>query len=87
MEQTTNEIILERLNNFIERNSEDHSIIKETLERQNEEYKELMGRVKILEEWKLVFVAKYSVYSGIALFFGSVIATIAVDTIKGYLTK
>jgi hypothetical protein len=38
---------------------------------------EFGARLKALEEWKLVFVAKYSTYSAIALFLGSLVAQLA----------
>jgi hypothetical protein len=82
MEQTNSELLLERLNSFIEMNKEEHADIKAMLKEWSTDHED---RIRKLEDWKLVFVAKYSVYSGLALFFGSVISTIAFDIIKGYM--
>lgn len=38
-------------------------------------------RLRTLEDWKLTFVTKFSIYSAIALFFGSALATLAVNLI------
>jgi len=43
------------------------------------------NRLKLLEEWKLVFVAKFSVYSAIALFLGSIMSNLAIRWIGGLL--
>ena len=43
------------------------------------------GRIRALEDWKLVFVAKYSVYSAIALFLGSLVAQLAIHFLSKYL--
>ena len=40
-------------------------------------------RLKILEDWKLVFVTKFSIYSAIALFLGSLLGTLLIE----YLSK
>jgi len=87
MGEVTNEIILERLDNFIAHNSEEHKAIRESLAEQASENKELKIRVRSLEDWRLVFVAKYSVYSAIALFLGSLLSTVGINLIQGYISK
>lgn len=42
-------------------------------------------RVRALEDWKLVFVAKFTVYSAIALFLGSIVAQIGMTILLKYL--
>ncbi len=43
------------------------------------------GRVRVLEDWRLVFVAKYTTYSAVALFLGSIISTIAYQFLAKYI--
>jgi len=47
--------------------------------------KGLDERLKVIENWRLVFVAKFGTYSAIALFLGSIISTIAYDWVKTHL--
>lgn len=51
-------------------------------------YKDKMEiRVRALEDWKLSFVTKFTAYSAVALFFGSVIAQVGINFLNHYLTK
>lgn len=45
------------------------------------------ARLRSLEDFKLTFVVKFSVYSSIALFSGSVVSTIAIHLVTNYLSK
>lgn len=53
--------------------------IRTLINHSNEDYE---TRLRKLEDWKLVFVAKYTVYSSLALFLGSTLSTIAITFIK-----
>lgn len=59
-------------------------VVKEEKEREKvasllaEESKALDARIRQLENWKIAFVAKFSVYSAIALFMGSVMSQLAI---------
>jgi hypothetical protein len=63
-------------------NKEQHERIFDSLSSLKSEYE---SRLRALEDWKLVFVAKYSVYSAIALFLGSIIAQIGFQLITKYI--
>lgn len=60
-------------------NKEEHENMKKTLK---DAYDEHETRIRKIEDWRLVFVAKYTVYSAIALFFGSIISTIGVQFVS-----
>jgi len=77
-----NAVILERLNNLIESNREDHFRIEESLKKSIDDH-EL--RLKKIEDWRIGFVAKFSVYSAIALFFGSAISTLILSILRNTL--
>lgn len=52
------------------------------------EYRDAMEvRVRALEDFRLVFVTKFTVYSALALFFGSVISTVGIHYINNYLNS
>ena len=42
-------------------------------------------RLRALEDWKLVFVAKFTVYSAIALFLGSIVAQIGMAILLKFI--
>lgn len=46
--------------------------------RSEEKEKKLDERIKALEEWRIGFVAKFSVYSAVALFFGGFLSQILI---------
>jgi len=90
------DIILERLTNLITVNSKEHEVIEKT----RDDYRvELLGavsdvkaavigldaRVLKLEKWQIGFVAKFSTYSALALFLGSVLANLAISFVSRYL--
>jgi len=76
MEEVTNSVLLEKINN-----------IQETIKIYELKQDKLEDRIRHIEDWKLVFVAKYSVYSAIALFLGSLLATLSFDLIKSWIIK
>ena len=87
MPEITNEVLAERLCNLDSNNKEAHQAIKTQIEAFVVENRLLVdhieGRVKTLEFWKVGFVAKFSVYTAVALFTGSMIAQLLIK----YLSK
>jgi hypothetical protein len=87
--EITNEVLAERISNlhemlekgFIE-NKVGHEALRKAIELVGADHG---SRIRVLEDWKLVFVAKFSVYSAIALFLGSVIAQVAMQLIGKYI--
>ena len=77
-EPITNEVLGERLNTLIKDNKEQHEAIQASIA-------DYGRRLRVLEDWKLVFVAKYSAYSAIALFLGSLVAQIAMQLVSKYV--
>ena len=75
-------VIIERLNNVKESNTKEHDAIRYHFEKVEVDHEE---RIKALEFWKVSFVAKFSVYSAIALFFGSILGTVIVQLILSWL--
>ena len=78
VEIITNEVLGERLNTLIKDNKEQHGALQDSIA-------DYGRRLRVLEDWKLVFVAKYSVYSAIALFLGSLMAQIAMQSLSKYV--
>jgi hypothetical protein len=75
-------VIIERLNNIKETNTKEHEAIKSHFEKVVVDHE---SRIKELEFWKVSFVAKFSVYSAIALAIGSIIGTIIVQLLLNWL--
>ena len=84
------DIILERLTNLISVNTNEHKAIEKTRDEYRVELLAAVSEVKTavmgldsrvlkLEKWQIGFVAKFSVYSALALFLGSIIANIAIS--------
>jgi len=82
MSQADVEVIMERLNNFIEANKEEHREIKCSLDKMAEDHEK---RIKNLEDWKLVFVAKFTTWTAVALFFGSLVGNLLIKYISDKL--
>jgi hypothetical protein len=87
MGDTNTQVIVERINNLKE-------FFKEEFEKNSVEHKKMEDmivgnemRIRALEDWKLVFVAKYSVYSAVALFFGSLVATLGMNMIRDLVAR
>lgn len=63
----------------------------ETLQTFFEEFKSyqqsIETRLRALEDWKLTFVARFSVYASIALFLGSFLAQLLIKYIANLLLK
>ena len=77
MPEPTLEVVVERIANLKEFFKEEFSTNADAHKQIMEHISKNDNRIKVLEDWKLVFVAKYSVYSGIALFLGAALANIA----------
>lgn len=78
MPEITNEVIIERLDTFIQLNKEDHQTIKVELQKIYGDHEE---RIKALEYWKIQFVAKFSVYASLGVFLGTVAAQVLIKII------
>jgi len=83
------DVIIERIDNLKEffkeefrQNKEEHNSIRGKMQKQADDHEE---RIRQLEDWKLIFVAKYSVYSAIALFVGSMVATLLINLVGRYI--
>ena len=88
--------ILERLDNLITTNTKEHEAMEHKRDiartelnnifhERDKRIENIYNRVEELERWKIGFVAKFSVYSAIALFFGSAIATLAVKFLGDFI--
>lgn len=55
------------------------------VEKNEEKEKKLDERIKALEDWRIGFVAKFSVYSAVALFFGGFLAQILIYIVTSKL--
>ena len=74
----TNEVLLvkiENINTQIKDWREQHS---KDIEEQKGCIKDHEQRLHLLENWKIAFVAKFSVYASIAMFLGSLLGTLLV---------
>jgi len=79
------ELILSKLEDFkcfFEENKVEHKKLSNAFADAHKNHEE---RIRAIEDWKLVFVAKYTVYSAIALFLGSTLATIGMQIISNLL--
>ena len=63
-------------------NKIDHNEMRDTFKISIEDHEK---RLKALENWKLVFVAKFSVYSAIALIIGSAISQIGISLLLKFI--
>jgi mannose/fructose/N-acetylgalactosamine-specific phosphotransferase system component IIC len=75
----------------LQSNTNEHNEIKVFItsiaERQDKLIEDHENRLKGLEFWKVGFVAKFGVYSAVAVFFGSLIGTLAVNWITNEFIK
>lgn len=55
------------------------------IEKTDERIGKLSDRVRELEDWKLQFVAKFTVYSSLALVLGSIIAQVLLKLLGKYI--
>lgn len=78
MPKITNEVLFTEIKNLKE-NFED---FKDNV---CDDVKTLKSDVKNLTEWKIGFVAKFSVYSSIAIFLGSLVGTLLIKYIDKFL--
>jgi len=62
-------------------NKEEHENMKKTLK---EAFDEHETRIRKIEDWRLVFVTKYSFYSAIALFLGSIVSSLAFQVVSKF---
>ena len=81
--ETNFSVMIEKINNFMARmeekfdeNKADHEAIRKMIAEISKDHEK---RLVKLENWKLVFVAKFSVYSAIALFAGSMLSTLLIN--------
>jgi hypothetical protein len=83
--EITNDVLAERLKNIDDNNREAHLALKTQIEAFVVENRLLVEsqekRIKSLEFWKVGFVAKFSAYSGLALFLGAALSQIAIRLI------
>lgn len=82
-------VIIERIDNLKEffkeefaSNKEEHRGLKKDMEDNFEAHEK---RIRKLEDWRLTFVAKFSVYSAIALTIGSLAGTLIIHWLGKYL--
>lgn len=74
------------LKEFFEKGFTDNKLEHEKITMTLKEYfTEHETRIRKIEDWRLVFVAKYTTYSAVALFLGSIISTIAYQIIRKYI--
>lgn len=74
------------LKEFFEKGFTDNRLEHEKITKSLKEYfTEHEGRIRKIEDWRLVFVAKYTVWSAIALFFGSIVSTVMFQLISKYI--
>lgn len=71
---TNTDIILERISNL----KDDISDLSDKFQHHKKYTEE---RIRALEDWKLVFVAKFSVYSAVAIFGGTLVAQLILGII------
>ncbi len=76
MAMPSNQVLLEKINNVASEISEIKS-----------ELKDFSKRVLIIENWKLVFVTKFGIYSAVAIFLGSIIGTAISSILVIYFKK
>lgn len=49
-----------------------HSDLQKYIDKNEDDKDKLENRIRVIEDWRIQFVAKFSVYAAIALFLGSV---------------
>jgi len=87
--EITNEVLAERIGNLSElvkdgflRNAEEHTAIRESLQDEISDIKNTVGLVKKdvreIQDWRLIFVTKFTVYSTLALFIGTIISQLLI---------
>jgi hypothetical protein len=73
--EITNEILMVELKNLDTNNSKEHNALREQSNKINDSIGKILEshekRIRNIEDWKLQFVAKFSVYASIALFLGT----------------
>ena len=77
------EVIIERIDNLKEffkeefdNNKSEHKTMRVNMEEMHEDHEK---RLRKLEDWKLVFVAKFSIITAIALTVGSLVGTVLIN--------
>lgn len=75
MTKTSLEVIVERLDTLIQSNKDEHAAIKTQIEDITGDHEK---RIRDLENWKLQFVAKFSVYASIGVFVGTLLGQVIV---------
>lgn len=80
--EITNEILMVELTNLDKNNSKEHKDIKDQNEAITTAINKVLEsherRIRNIEDWKLQFVAKFSVYASIALFLGTMVSQLLV---------
>lgn len=77
-EKPSLEVIIERLDTLILSNNNEHHAIKLQIEDITQDHEK---RIRDLENWKLVFVAKFSVYASLGVFMGTLAGQLIVKFI------
>lgn len=75
MTKTSLDVIVERLDTLIQSNKNEHAAIKAQIEDITSDHEK---RIRDLENWKLQFVAKFSVYASIGVFMGTLAGQIVI---------
>ena len=93
MPETTNDVLSERLDNLSKTNTTEHASIQKFFtdtitelkianEKEYTRIEKVENRIAILETWKAVFVAKMTIYVGIAVFLGTLISNFIIQIIS-----
>jgi len=69
------DVILTRLDTLCESNKDEHNVIRLQIEKISVDHEK---RIRSLEDWKLQFVAKFSVYASIGVFLGTLAAQLVI---------
>jgi len=79
------DVIIERIDNLKEffkdefkQNKEEHQSIRKRMQDQADDHED---RIRKLEDWRLVFVTRFSVYSALGVMAGTFAATILINWI------
>lgn len=87
--QITNEVLAERIGNLsdmvitaFKQNANEHENIKISLQQEITEIRDSVTNnkkeIRQLQDWRLVFVTKFTVYSTMALFIGTIISQLLI---------
>lgn len=80
--EMTLDILAERLNELKDGNKEAHDAIRKELEKVSVDHEK---RITALEHWQIGFVAKFSAYTAIAIFAGTMVAQLIINYINKFV--